>query len=163
MPEKEIAKNFVSGLKPDLFREEIYARSCETLQEAMDESRAQLSTYREFLEFGDRVKKPDVKKDKRDQSYSAGVAKRTADTKASGGSYPNIAKKTPGNSAKAVDMAEVECYRCHKKGHYANKCPEAKAKDSKGVFKARKMEEPVADKLWMSPSQSVKVVSVSRI
>ena len=38
MPEKEIAKMFVTGLKPDLFREDVYySRSCETLQEAMDE------------------------------------------------------------------------------------------------------------------------------
>ena len=41
VPEKEIAKKIVSGLKPDLFREEIYARSCEMLQEAMGESRAE--------------------------------------------------------------------------------------------------------------------------
>ena len=62
LTEKEMEKFFVSGLKPDLFREEIYVRSCETLQEAMDESRAQLATYREFLEIGDRAKKSDVKK-----------------------------------------------------------------------------------------------------
>ena len=101
----------------------------------MDESRAELSTYRDILEITDRVKKSDVKKDKRDPPYSPGVAKKTADTKASGGSYPYI-KKT-GNLAKAVDMTNVECYRCHKKGHYANKCPEAKPKNSKGTFKVR--------------------------
>ena len=86
MPEKEIGKIFVSGLKPDLFREEIYSRSFETLQEAMDESRAELSTYRDILEIKDRVKKSDVKKDKRYLPYSHGIAKKTADTKASGGS-----------------------------------------------------------------------------
>ena len=91
VPEKETAKKFVSGLKPDLFREEIYARSFQTLQEAMDESRAELATYRDILEITDRVKKSDVKKDRRDPSYSPGVAKKTADTKASGASYPNIA------------------------------------------------------------------------
>ena len=48
-------------------------------------------------------------------------------------------------------MAEVECYCCHKKGYYANKCPEAKAKDGKGVFKVRKMEEPVSDKAVEEP------------
>ena len=58
----------------------------------MDESRAELATYREFLEITDRVKNSDVKKDRRDPPYSAGVAKKTADTKASGGSYPNIVK-----------------------------------------------------------------------
>ena len=53
-----------------LFREEIYSRSCETLQEAMDDSRAELSTYRDILEITDRVKMADVKKEKRDQPFS---------------------------------------------------------------------------------------------
>jgi len=35
-------------------------------------------------------------------------------------------------------------YRCHKKGHYANKCPEAKAKDVKGSIKMRKVEDSSA-------------------
>jgi len=48
-------------------------------------------------------------------------------------------------------MKNVECYRCHKKGHYANKCPEVKPKDSKGTFKVRKVEEPVADKAVEEP------------
>ena len=30
IPEKDIVKIFVIGLKPDIFREEIYSRSCET-------------------------------------------------------------------------------------------------------------------------------------
>ena len=50
-----------------------------------------------------------------------------------------------------VDMNNVECNRCHKKGHYANKCPEAKPKDSEGTFKVRKVEEPVADKAVEEP------------
>ena len=56
-------------------------------------------------------------------------------------------------------MANVECYRFHKKGHYANKCPEAKAKDSKGVFKVRKMEESVADKAVDEP-KSIRQISI---
>ena len=51
--EKEIAKMFVTGLKPDLFREEIYSRSCETLQEVMDESRAELFTCHDILKITD--------------------------------------------------------------------------------------------------------------
>ena len=35
----------------------------------------------------------------------------------------------------------MKCFKCHKKGDYANKCPEIKAKESKGVFKDRKKEE----------------------
>ena len=49
------------------------------------------------------------------------------------------------------DLKNVECYRCHKKGHYANKCLEAKHKDSKGTFKTRKVEEPVSDKAVDGP------------
>ena len=33
-----------------------------------------------------------------------------------------------------------------KKGHYANKCPEANPKDSLGIFKVRKVEELVSHK-----------------
>jgi len=57
---KEIAKTFLTGLNPYLFRVEIYARSCETSQKATDESRTELSTYRDILEITDRVKKADV-------------------------------------------------------------------------------------------------------
>ena len=56
VPEKEISKIFVSWLKPDLFREEIYTTRCETLQESMDESRAELATYRDIFEITDRGK-----------------------------------------------------------------------------------------------------------
>ena len=69
-----------------------------------------------------------MKKEKKDSPYSHGVARKTADTKASGGSNPYISKK-PGIFANAGDMKNVECYRCHKKGHYANKCPENKPKE----------------------------------
>ena len=50
-----------------------------------------------------------------------------------------------------VDMKNVECYRCHKRGHYTNKCPEANPKDRKGAFKVRKVEELVADKAVEEP------------
>jgi len=41
-----------------------------------------------------------------------------------------------------MDLKDVECFKCHKKGHYASKCPDAKSKDDKGVFKVRQLEEP---------------------
>ena len=40
-----------------------------------------------------------------------------------------------------MDLKDVECFKCHKKGHYANKFPDAKVKDRKGFFKVRQLEE----------------------
>jgi hypothetical protein len=37
---------------------------------------------------------------------------------------------------KLVDLKDIVIIAI-RKGHYANKCPEIKAKDSKGVFKVR--------------------------
>ena len=48
---------FVSGLMPDIFREEIYSRSCETLVDVMAETRHELSNYRDFIEISDWVKR----------------------------------------------------------------------------------------------------------
>ena len=72
------------------------------------------------------------------------------------GSYPgnkgalsevSFAKDTKeSNPAKTMDLKDVECFKCHKKGHYANKCPDAKSKDEKGFFKVRQLEEPASDK-----------------
>ena len=58
----------------------------------LQESRAELSTYRDILEITDRVKKADVKKEKRDSPYSHAVVKNVADTKASEGLDPLNAK-----------------------------------------------------------------------
>ena len=56
-------------------------------------------------------------------------------------------------------MKNVECYCCHKKGHYANKCPEAKPKDSKRTFNVRKVEKSVADKAEEEP-QSIRQICI---
>ena len=53
--EKEIAKCFVSGLKPDGFREEMYSRASETLDDAIREAREESSTYHDILEISDRI------------------------------------------------------------------------------------------------------------
>jgi len=37
-------------------------------------------------------------------------------------------------------VKDVACFKCHKKGHYANKCPKIKATDAKGAFKVRKVD-----------------------
>ena len=63
LPEKDIVENFFSGLKPDIFRKEIYSRSCETFVDVMAETRYELSNYRDIVEISDRIKRPEVKKD----------------------------------------------------------------------------------------------------
>ena len=62
LPDKEIAKCFVSGLKPDVFREEMYSRSFDTLDDVIREAREELSTYRDIFEISDRIKKVESKK-----------------------------------------------------------------------------------------------------
>jgi len=50
--------------------------------------------------------------------------------------------KKPGSpTPKAEGLKDAENFQCHKKGHYANKCPESKAKDTKGAFKVRKIDD----------------------
>ena len=54
---------FLCGLKPDIFREEIYSRTFENLDDVVREAREELSTYRDILEIADHVKKSEPKKD----------------------------------------------------------------------------------------------------
>ena len=82
------------------------------------EARAKLPTYRDILEISDRVKKGEAK----------------SSTGASFSGY-----KKPGNFSIEKDVKDVEYYKCHKNGNDANKCPQIKAKDSKGAFKVRKV------------------------
>jgi hypothetical protein len=82
--------------------------------------------------------------------------KKSDSKKGSKDSGPVEASKKPGKVAtsnasgksggftKSMDLKDVECYHCHKKGHYANKCLDIKAKDTKGAFKVRKAEEEKA-------------------
>ena len=53
--DKEIAKCFVCGLKPDVFREEMYSRTFDTLEDVIHEAREDLSTYGDILKISDRI------------------------------------------------------------------------------------------------------------
>jgi Zinc knuckle len=58
-------------------------------------------------------------------------------TKKNGNKGGKGGKKNGGDGArgksnnKKKDLSEIECYNCHKKGHYKNKCP--KLKDAKAA------------------------------
>ena len=51
LPDKEIAKYYVSRLKTDVFREEMYSRTFETLEYVIREAREELSTYRDIWKY----------------------------------------------------------------------------------------------------------------
>ena len=55
-PKTEIVNIFVTGLKPEIFREEMYSRSFETLVDIMDETRHKLVKYRDIIEISERIK-----------------------------------------------------------------------------------------------------------
>ena len=141
LPKKDIVKILVSDLKPDIFREifrEIYSRSCENLVVSIAETKHELSNYRDIIEISDRIKRPKVKKDLKDGMPEASISRKS-------GSYTkapieaSFAKDSkPSNAGKTTDIKDVEClFKCYKKGHYANMCPDAKVKDGKGYFKFR--------------------------
>ena len=76
-PEKDIVKSFFSSLKPDIFCEEIYSRSCETLVNVMAEIRHELSKNRDIMEISDRIKRPEVKKDSKDRMPEASLSRKS--------------------------------------------------------------------------------------
>ena len=51
----------MSGLKHDVFRDEMYSRSFDTFEDVIREAREDLSTYRDILEISDRIKKVELK------------------------------------------------------------------------------------------------------
>ena len=62
LPDKEIAKYFLSGFKPDVFCEEMYSQSFDTLEDVIREAREELSTYRDILEISEQIKKWNLKR-----------------------------------------------------------------------------------------------------
>ena len=50
------------GLKPDVFRKEMYSRTFETLEYVIRDAREELFTYRDILEISNRIKKVEPKR-----------------------------------------------------------------------------------------------------
>jgi hypothetical protein len=126
----------VSGLKPDIFREEIASRACESLRRVISEAREELPTYREVLEITDRMKKADVKKSPNGTSATdSKKSEKPGNNGVSGATIGSFPKTAP--TGKTGDAKDVEFNYVHKKGLYTNKCPELKAKETNEVFKVR--------------------------
>ena len=115
---------FVSGLKPEVFCEEIYSRVFETLVDVMAKTRHELVNYMDIIEISERLKRPEPKKDAKDSRAECPISRKQGFTSKppSGASFVNETKVS--DPAKTMDLKDVECFRCHKKGYYANKCPE---------------------------------------
>jgi len=76
-------------------------------------------------------------KDKRDYPKSVATFPTKTEANSTSGETSSPYNKSGTFGAKD-DLKDVGCYKCHKKGHYANKCPEIKAKDTKGRLKLEK-------------------------
>ena len=115
----------MSGLKPDVFREEMYSRSFDTLEDVIREVREDLSTYRDILEISERIKKVEPKKEfprpRKDFPTAASNSKKGRKYFLRGAS-PGSFKISGSSSSRVDDLKDVECF---KNGHYANKCPES--------------------------------------
>jgi len=59
---------FVSGLKPEIFREEIYSRAFETLVDVMAETRHELANYRDIMEISERINRSEPRKDSKNRT-----------------------------------------------------------------------------------------------
>ena len=117
----------------------MFSKSCDTLVEKMAASRDDLATYREILEISEGVKKPEVKKDFKERPhYVASASNKIFFPNKFSGTSPVSSSYSykSGRDFKERHLNDVECFKCHKKGHY--KCPKIKWKESKGV---RKMED----------------------
>jgi len=110
------------------------SRTFENLDDVVREVLEELSTYRDILEISDRVKKSDPKKDfgkdKRDYSKSVETFSKKTEANLTLGATFSPHKKS-GFFGTKNDLKDVEYHKFHKKGHYENKCPEIKTKDTK--------------------------------
>jgi len=106
LPEKDIVI-FLS----EIFREEIYSRSCETLVDVMAETRHKLANYRDIIEISERIKRPEPKKDAKDRTPDAQVSRKQGSYNKAppGASFGKDAKVS--NSTKRMDLKIVECFK----------------------------------------------------
>ena len=116
-------------VKPAIFREEIYSQSFDTLENVLGETRHELSNHRDIIETSERIKHPEVKKESKDGAPEAHISRKLGSyTKAPAGA-PFAKDSKLSNSGKTTDIKDVECFKYHKKGHYAGK----------GFFKVRQL------------------------
>jgi hypothetical protein len=70
--------------------------------------------------------KKEFSKPRKDFPTAVSNFKKGDENNFSVGASPGGFKKSGSASSRVDDLKDVECFKCHKKGHYANKCPEIK-------------------------------------
>ena len=98
---------FVSGLKPEVFREEIYSRAFETLVDVMAKTRHELANYRDIIDISERMKRPKPKKDSKDRSADGAISRkqRFASKTSSEASFAKEPKVS--NAGKLMDLKDL--------------------------------------------------------
>ena len=73
------------------------------------------------MRSSERIKRPEPKKDAKDRIADGPISRKQGfASKASfGASFAKEPKVS--NAGKPMDLKDVECFKCHKKGHFANK------------------------------------------
>ena len=96
--------------------------------------------------MSEQIMRLEPKKDAKDRSAHGPISRKQGISSKTlyGASFAKETKVS--NSVKTIDLKDVECFKCHKKGHCANKCPDVKSKDGKYFFKVRQLEESTNDK-----------------
>jgi len=102
----------------------------------MAETRYESSNYRNIIEISERITRPEVRKDAKDRTPDAHISRKQGSyNKAPAGRYFCVKDAKVSNSVKKIDVKDVKCFRCHKKGHYANKAlPLCKSEGWKRLF-----------------------------
>ena len=134
-------KSFISALDEDIRKKVVYdyLKAAETVQEAEDRA---LRAYRQRegpnkkSSGPGKRKRPDEDKEdhKKDSSKVVETKETTKESKKPKGGKKwskkverkQYTKDADGNAKKTPlrPIEEVECFKCHKKGHYASSCPE---------------------------------------
>ena len=109
LPQKEIVKMFVSGLKLEVFREEIYSRAFETLVDVMAEIRHELAKYRDIIEISERIKRPEPKKDAKDRIADGTISRKQgfASKASSGASFAKEPKVSNAGNVNGLEGCRV--------------------------------------------------------
>ena len=97
--------------------------------------------WRSLIELKKVEPKKEFFKPRKDFPAAVSNFKKGGENNSSAGAPFSGFKKSGSASSRGDDLKDVECFKCHKKGHYANKCPEIKVKDGKPPVKVRKMDD----------------------